>query len=359
MRIVLSNASVKWGGVHAVTELLARGLVERGHEVTVFGAPDSALEQRMKDVVPFEPILHGMDLHPLALWRAGKALRRHRAQVVVAMMKKDVRLTVPAAWAQGIPSVVRYANDRPLTGWIYDRLFFGFMPVLHIANSEATRATLLASAGWLQPSRIRVIHNGIDRRTIDSVGPRPLNLPANALTIGFAGRLETRKGLLDLMKAWAIIAEAVPKAHLVIVGEGPDEAEAKSIAGPSPRIHWLGYRTDVPAILHALDIAVVPSHWEGFGMIAAEAMLAGVPVVAARASSLPEIVEDGVHGRLVPPRDPEALAAAIIELALDPKSRTAMGIKARERARTDFTVERMLDSYEEALQQIVEQKQTC
>ena len=81
MRIVLSNASYAWGGVHQVTEALARGLRARGHEVVVFVRPGSSLETRIREVAPVEPILKGMDLSPAAVWRATAALRRHRPDV--------------------------------------------------------------------------------------------------------------------------------------------------------------------------------------------------------------------------------------------------------------------------------------
>ena len=345
---------MKWGGVHVITEALARGLTRRGHDVTVFGAPGSILEERMSGVAPFEPILSGMDLHPVTLWRAGKTLRRHRTEVVLAMMKKDVRLTVPAARALGIPSIVRYANDRPLTGWIYDRAIFGALPVLHVANSAATRATLLGSAPWLEPDKVVVIHNGIDPSPINAAVPADLGLPEGSVAIGFTGRLETRKGLLDLMRAWPQVAVEVANAHLVIVGRGPDESRARELIGLTPRVHWLGYRTDVPSILKSLDIAVVPSHWEGFGLVAAEAMLAGLPVVAGNASSLPEIVTDGEHGILVPPRDPGALSQALIRLSQDFALRRRMGDRGRASVIERFGINRMVDEFENLMSRVVQ-----
>ena len=337
-----------------ITEALARGLTTRGHEVTVFGAPGSILEERMRGVAHFEPILRGMDLHPRTLWRAGNALRRHRAQVVLAMMKKDVRLTVPAARALGIPSIVRYANDRPLTGWIYDRAIFGGLPLLHVANSHATRETLLSSAPWLGRERVIVIHNGVDPTPIETAAPADLGLPVGSVAIGFTGRLETRKGLLDLMHAWPRVAAEVPNAHLLVVGRGPDESRARGIVGDSPRVHWLGYRSDVPSILKSLDVAVVPSHWEGFGLVAAEAMVAGLPVVAANASSLPEIVVDGEHGILVPPRDPASLSEALIRLSRDPGLCRDMGAQGRAAALGKFGMDRMVDAFEDALRGVVQ-----
>jgi len=352
MRIALSNASVKWGGVHNVTEDLVRGLQAKGHDVVLLTSPDGMLAGRMEGTVVIEPLLKGMDLHPVALARIRGALRRHRSEVVLAMMKKDVRLTVPAAWSMGIPSVVRHANDRHLTGWIYDRAFFGSLPKLHIANSEATRLTLLASASWLEHSAIEVIYNGMDVERFASAKRADLGLPASAFVIGFVGRLERRKGLIDLANAWDRVARAIPSAHLAIVGKGPDEAEARQVLRDAPRVSWLGYRADVPSVLKAMDILAVPSHWEGFGFTAAEAMAAGVPVVAANSSSLPEIIDDGITGRLTPPRDPESLAKVLIELAQDPAAREQMTREASAKVRKKFAVERMVHEYEQVLERV-------
>ena len=354
MRIAISNTSVKWGGLHVITELLARSLQTRGHEVIMFGFPGSPLAERLKNVAPFEGTGFGMDLSPFALTRANKALRRHRIEVVLAMTKKDVRQTVPAAWMLGIPSIVRYPNDRPLRGGLYDRVFFGKLPVAHITNSHATRQTLLGSAPWLARRSVKVIHNGVDSRTFEFAEKADLGLPSDSLVVGFLGRLERRKGLMDLASAWRSIAAKLPNAELVIAGSGPDETEAKAILEDSPRVHWLGFRTDVPSLLKAFDITVVASHWEGFGLVAAEALLAGSAVIAANASSLPEIITDGVHGRLVPPNDPLALGEAIVSLAADPEERSRLAEAGRARVLDEFSVTAMVDRFEEALQEAID-----
>ena len=237
--------------------------------------------------------------------------------------------------------------------WATDRALFGVLPLLHIVNSNATRSTLLGSAKWIDPSKVRVIHNGIDAATIDSAIPAELGMPDGALVTGFIGRLERRKGLIDLMNAWPVVAESIPQAHLVIAGRGPDEQEARKVAGSAPRVTWLGYRDDSASVIKSLDIAAVPSHWEGFGLVAAEAMAAGIPVVAADASSLPEIVRHERDGLLVPPRNPAALAAAIIRLAGNGPLRRELGKSGRDRVITEFGSERMVDEYEAALEGLV------
>jgi glycosyltransferase involved in cell wall biosynthesis len=194
-----------------------------------------------------------------------------------------------------------------------------------------------------------VVHNGIDAAAIESAAPTELDIPPGAIIVGFAARLDHRKGLLDLARAWPAVAGANPAAHLVIAGRGPAEAEARGILAAAPRVHWLGYRSDMASVLKRFDIAAVPSHWEGFGLSAAEALAAGVPVVAANASSLPEIVRHRREGLLVPPRDPDALARALIELVSDAELRRALGEAGRVRVVSGFSSERMVAQYEEAL----------
>lgn len=349
MRIVLSNSSSKWGGVHKATEILARGFQQRGHEVVVLGYPDGMLQERLKAVAPFEPIMKGMDLHPVTMSRIGSAMRRHRPDVVLAMMKKDVRLSAPVARMMGIPTVVRHANDRALRGGIYDRIFFGAIPAHHVVNSYSTRDTLLGSAPWINERDVTVVYNGIDPTPFANAAPSDLGLPSRSLAFGFIGRLEIRKGLIDLARAWPSVAESIPNAWLVITGAGADEEQARRTMGDVPRVKWLGYREDIPGILKSLDILVTPSHWEGFGFVAAEGMAAGVPVVAANASSLAEIIEDGISGRLVSPRDPGALATAMIELANNPHERSRLAKGGTERILSTFNVDRMVDRYEEVL----------
>jgi glycosyltransferase involved in cell wall biosynthesis len=349
MRIVLSNASYAWGGVHQVTEVLARGLQARGHDVVVFVRPDSPLEERMRGVAPVEPILKGMDLSPLAVGRAAAALRRHRPDAVLTLMKKDVRITGPAARMLGIPVVVRHANDRPFGRSPHYRLLYGTVAAHHVANSRATRDTLLRSAPWLAPDDVTVIHNGIDPEPFASAVAAELLVPADAPVVGFIGRFDERKGLLDLARAWPAVAAALPDAHLVLVGKGPAEAAARALLDGAPRVHWLGFRRDVAAVLKAMNILAVPSHWEGFGLVAAEALAAGVPVVAADASSLPEIVRDGREGLLVPAGDVDALAAALVRLGRDPAERRRMGAAGPPRVAAEFALDGMIDRYEALL----------
>jgi len=138
--------------------------------------------------------------------------------------------------------------------------------------------------------------------------------------VGVVARLEPEKGHPTLLQAWPAVLRAVPNAALLVVGEGSRYAELERLAASlriAHRVVFTGRRDDVPSVTAALDVAVLPSYREAQGLSILEAMALSRPVVASRVGGIPEVIEDGVSGLLVPPRDPEALAGAIIRLLKD------------------------------------------
>src|SRR5687768_8473818 len=270
MRVVLSNASYKWGGVHRITEDLARGLSRRGHEVVILCRPRSMLHERLRGDFDTRPVVRGGDFSPIALWRVKRELQKFRPAVVVTLMEKDLRLTGAAARALGIPVVARRANDEPLRKGVYTRWIYNTIATHHVANSNATRDTMMASLPGLKRERVTVIYNGIGTTQIENAAPAELAM--KGVLVGLIARLERRKGVRDLLDAWTTVSAAASDAHLLIAGRGAMDEEVRKRAQELERVHVLGYRDDVPGLLKRLDIVVVPSHWEGFGLIAAEAM---------------------------------------------------------------------------------------
>jgi len=352
MRIALSVSAGGWGGVPHVAELLARGLAGRGHELAVLGWPGSPLAERLRGVAAFHELRRGADLDPRAVVHAARVLRRCRPQLVLTLMKKDVRITGPAARARGIPLIIRHANDQPLKAGLYHRMLYGWLPDHHVTNAESTRRTLLDSARWLDPTSVSVIRNGLELRDYD-VAPARLDTPPGALRIGYIGAFEPRKGLLDLAAAWPALAAELPEAWLVLVGSGSQEEQLRARLAGQPRVLWTGWRQDLPAVLHALDIMVLPSYVEGAPNAVQQAMAAGVPVVATAVSGTPELLADGAQGLLVPPGAPELLREALGRLAHDAPLRARLGEAGRRRAAAEFTLDRMLDAYEDLFRRFV------
>jgi glycosyltransferase involved in cell wall biosynthesis len=192
----------------------------------------------------------------------------------------------------------------------------------------------------LRPGSIVTIQNGVP-----DVPIQPASLPTTEPVVGTARRFEASKGIDVLLRAVALIPDAI----LFLVGEGEDEQSLRFLAeelGITERVHFIGWNEDARRYLAAFDVVVVPSRAEAFGLIALEAMLAERPVAASAVGGLPEVVEDGRTGLLVPPDDPAALAAALRRLLGDAALRVRMGVRGRERAIERFSVEVMARSYE-------------
>ena len=162
------------------------------------------------------------------------------------------------------------------------------------------------------------------------------------------GRLDPVKDQVGLVRAFAGLVPAHPEAVLVIAGDGPCRDElARVIAelGVADRVRLLGECRDVPGVLAAADVFALPSIAEGMSNTLLEAMAAGLPVVATRVGGNPELVEDGVNGRLVPIREPVALREALASYLDDPHLRAMHGKASRQRAVECFSLERMCQDY--------------
>jgi glycosyltransferase involved in cell wall biosynthesis len=199
----------------------------------------------------------------------------------------------------------------------------------------------------LPAEKIEVIHYGLDD-VPSAWGTNPPDpVPPDAPVLLCVCRLEQQKGVDVAIRA----LRDVPGAHLVVLGEGPARSELERLARElDVPAHLPGRVPDVAAWLRRATLLVHPARWEGFGLALLEAMLASLPVVATRVSSIPEIVQDGETGLLVPPDDPTSLAAAVNRVLTGPRE---YGERGRQRALAEFSVAKMADRtravYDQAL----------
>lgn len=219
---------------------------------------------------------------------------------------------------------------------------------LYLPVSNEVAGHLRAEIG-LPLSKVRPLMNGIDLcrfRPIeaaerDSLRRRLFRLGPQDQLLLFAGQLTAQKGVLDLLAIQAQLLARFPALHMAWAGAGPLRANVDATAGP--RVHVLGRRGDVAALLQAADLIVVPSRWrEAFALILAEAAACGVPAVASAIGGIPEVVANRTTGILVPPGDADALLGAIAALVADPDWRRVMGAAARARAEAMFDLNAMI-----------------
>ena len=294
-----------------------------------------------------------------ALWALWRAIRAARPDVVHTHTSKAGLLGRVAARLARVPRILHTPHGHIFHGYFDPASTRLFVAMEQLAARFTERITVLTDAevdqhlalGIGRPNQFVTIPSGVDlaeARAGAAGAPtirRALGIAAEAPLLGTVSRLVHVKGLTHLVAAMPEILRRFPQAHLVLAGDGEErdaltaQAAALSLA---QRVHFLGFREDVPAIIGALDLFILPSLNEGFGKVLVTAMGLGVPIVATKVGGVPEVVEDGREGLLVPAADPAALAKAAISLLEDRTAAAAMGITGRARAER-FSADVMLD----------------
>jgi glycosyltransferase involved in cell wall biosynthesis len=231
-----------------------------------------------------------------------------------------------------------------------------------VAVSEHTAAHL-RSAENAPPGKVHVIPNGIDFERVrissdDAAARIRTEFGTDHALLLMAARLHPEKGYEHLFAALPEIAQRLgDRVRLLIAGTGTFEAayrERVRALGCSHLVHFLGFRRDLPDLMAAADLFVLPSVAEAFGLVLAEALYLGTPVVATRTGGIPEIVDDGVNGILVPPGDSTALAEAVARLLTDEPTRRRMRGAGRDKVLAQFRFDTMLQRYEALYETLAE-----
>jgi glycosyltransferase involved in cell wall biosynthesis len=207
--------------------------------------------------------------------------------------------------------------------YIYPKLLQLFNPSIDafIAVSQTT-IRHLQTKSTIPSEKINLLYNfvDLDRFSVDKLNStkqssrHKYNIPNNAFVFGFAGRLIERKGWREFIQAAKIISQESPDIHFIIVGDGADKEELRSLITNIPKVHYLGYYSDMPSYYQMLDCFVIPSHWEPMGITEIEAMAMGIPVIASNIESLNEIIQNGSNGLLFEAKNTQDLAKNMLKL---------------------------------------------
>ncbi|HEU4401134.1 MAG TPA: glycosyltransferase [Candidatus Polarisedimenticolia bacterium] len=355
-RLLILTVGFTVGGAEQLILMTAPRLAREGFEVTVaclkgWGPLGDELDARGVRAVALG-CARFWDLR--AAGRLLSLLRRDRIQIVHAHLFSANLAARLLGWLAGVPVVISSHHDTDVRMGPGRRLVEHLTAPLSdavIACSEAVRRYAIERYG-LRPGLVRTLQNAIEiAASDDDPGGRErlrreLGAGPGDLLIGAVGRLdEPKKGLSVLLAAARILVREVPEIRLALVGDGPARALLERRAaqeGVSHRATFTGERRDIAAVMRALDLLVLPSIWEGFGLSLLEAMAAGLPVVASRVGGVPEVVVDGETGVLVPPGDPQALASACAALLRDRPRLERLGRAGRERVERLFRIERLV-----------------
>jgi glycosyltransferase involved in cell wall biosynthesis len=334
------------GGSERHLLALLPALGERGVDPVFVGLDDPAWDPEpfYRELgVPAVRLRAPRDVDPRLLLSLRRAFRRLRPDVVhTHLVHADVYGTAAARGA----IVSTKHNDDPfrLGPFRYVERALARRASRVIAITEALARFNVERVG-LPPGKVEVIPYGLD--DVPAWGENPgVPLPGGARVLLAICRLTAQKGVDVAVRALAEVRREHGDAVLVVLGEGSERGSLERLAadlGVGEAVFLPGRAGDVSEWLRRSEVLVHPVRWEGFGLAVLEAMLAERPVVASAVSSVPEIVVDGETGLLVPPDDPSALAAAVSRLLVDADLARSYGAAGRERARREFSVDRMAE----------------
>lgn len=344
------DTALSWRGGQNQVLLTVNGLRAIGQRAALVAHPDGELRKRAAEGLELIPLAPRTEMDLRAAWRLSRVIRRLGPDVVhahdphgvaMAALALSLGTTTPTPALVAARRVDFHLKGNSLSRW-KNRQVDCF-----IAASEAIRQMLLGDG--VPPERAVTVHEGIDVERVIAVPPvnvhEALWLPHHAPLVGNVAALVPHKGQRYLIEAAHLVMREIPDARFVIFGEGELREHLEHLVHEhhlEKHVLLPGFRTDVLGCIKGLDLFVMSSVTEGLGTSLLDAMACARPIVATRTGGIPEVIDDGTTGLLVPPRDPPALARAIVTLLSDEARRNEFATAGLERVRTRFSVERMV-----------------
>jgi glycosyltransferase involved in cell wall biosynthesis len=314
-----------------------------GYEVVDLGIPKKKLKR-------FQPSL---------VLQLARILREQEVDIVHCQRHKCTVYGTLAAWMAGknvkvVTTVHGLNRTRTLGRKLLNRAIFGRISRI-IAVSESVRHDILKTNRIPSPDKVVTVYNGIDTKRFSASGLTQQEARSrldladkDAFVFGTVGRLTKVKGQAVLLRAFARVCQKHPNSWLVLVGKGPLEKELRDIVAElniDKRVLFLGYRKDIPEVLRAYDVFVLPSLAEGLCLALVEAMAVGVPVIASRVGGVPEVLNSPDLGVMVSPSSVGELALAMERFCeMDKVKQNEIGKALRDRVLDEFTKDKMISA---------------
>ena len=360
MKIFQVLNSLECGGLEKLTLDLSLKLKAQGHTVTICCLERTGnLLNNNYAGIEIISLNKGSGLDFTLPFRLAEAMRQKKPDVVHTHNMGPLLYGTIAAKLADVPVVINTRHGRAPQHM--NGLIWGMNEAI-VAISNDAKSELLKN-NTIDPGKVSVIHNGIDleafkSRIFQQEAKKALGLDS-LFVIGTVSRLAREKDQFSLIKAFAMVVSVEPKVKLVFAGDGPLKVELAALAndlGIKDKIAFLGFRDDVNTILRAFDIFVLSSLQEGISLSLLEAMASRLPIVATNVGGNPEVVIDGETGILVPPKDPEKMAEAIIKILQNPELAKNMGQAGRKRVEEKFSLYRMVSEYRSLYEEILARK---
>ncbi len=343
------------GGAETVVYDVSTGLTEKGHSVSVASSGGRLAEELKARGVTVHEVSALAGKRPMQVLAAIPVLARLLRSERYDAVNAHAYLTAVEVWCARVIS----RAPVPLVFTLHLQEREGLYPVMaktlrFIATKVVTvcRSTKvrLAQSG-LPVEMVSVLYNGVDVSNFPVREANPLGRP---LRVGVVARLVERKGHRFLLEAMARLRDDgdCPEFSLDVVGDGPAGDDLKRLTarlGLGDRVNFLGDTGEIPSVLSRMDVFVLPSTYEAFPVSLLEAMSSGVAVLATEVDGVPELIEDGVTGVLVPPSDVEKLSVALKGLLLDDNMRERLARAGASHVRDGFTLQHMVGGYENIL----------
>ena len=361
MRILYLSSKKNWGGVTNWMNQTALGLERRGHSVWIIAHPDGRFVKSASRKLKIVPKKLGMDYNPYMICYLWRFILDNRIDAMVTNIEKEVIIGGMACRLAKIPNIRRVGREDDFNEKLRVRWHHDLWVDRCIVPCDLIRDNALKRARWLDGSRFTTIYNGrslVEITVNQRQGQRKRwGFSEKDMVIGITAQLTRIKGVNVLIRAFARLLENQAHCRLVVTGEGGERRALEMLARElhvADRVMFMGYSSEPILTAASYDIAVCSSLFEGFPNAVVEYFAAGRPVITTDAGGIPEMVQHGVNGLMVPCGDEDRLYDSLLLLVTNPDLRETLQQNARKTIQEKFSEDIMLDKLEAFFRQTIQ-----